>query len=248
MNQIDQIIKTPFTMKPSFQKYIPTKFYLNKMDTDILKQRKQEYEVLKDNLWFETDTALKNNLINKAVNTLGIKEKFKSIVDFGLKIEDDILIMHEGKLEACFVAFASGWNAGDKQGKTLAELHNPVADSEILRKASDNIMRAMTSKNCYHRYTWGISSLDTLSNHPLHEKPNYSTLEDLWFRVEHERTLSVTLGQTALFLINVSTYPLTQILKTYGNLLKQSINSMTENVLNYKNLHRTKELLNERFA
>ena len=62
--------------------------------------------------------------------------------------------MHEGKLEACFVAFASGWNAGDKQGKTLAQLHNPVADSEILRKASDNIMRAMTSKvrliHCLH--------------------------------------------------------------------------------------------------
>ena len=244
MIPVDQIIKTPFTMKPSFQKHTPIKFYLNTMNTDILEQRKKEYDVLGKNLWFETSTALKNNLIQKTVKALGIKERVKNIVDFGLRIEDDILIMHEGKLEACFVAFASGWNAGDKQGKTLTQLHNPVADSEILRKASNSIIRAITSKDCYHRYTWGISPLNTLSNHPLHEKPNYSTLEELWFRVEHERTMAIIEGKTALFLINVSTYPLIQILKTYGTLLKESINSMTENVLKYKNLHLTKELLN----
>ena len=152
--------------------------------------------------------------------------------------------MHEGRLEACFVAFASGWNAGDKQGKTLSELHNPVADNEILRKASDSIMRAMTSDKCYHRYTWGISPLGTLSNHPLHNRPSYDTLDSLWLRVEHERTMAITLGKTALFLIQVSTQPLTQVIKKHGKLLKDSINSMTENVLTYKNLHRTKELLN----
>ena len=159
-------------------------------------------------------------------------------------VEDDILIMHEGRLEACFVAFASGWNAGDKQGKTLSELHNPVADNEILRKASDSIMRAMTSNKCYHRYTWGISPLGTLSNHPLHNRPSYDTLDSLWLRVEHERTMAITLGKTALFLIQVSTQPLTQVIKRHGKLLKDSINSMTETVLTYKNLHRTKELLN----
>ena len=244
MIPIDQIVKIPFTMKPSFEKYTQTKFHLDKMDKDILQERRKELDALGQNIWFETDTAKENDLVNKTTAALGITKKYNSIVDFGLDVEDDILIMHEGRLEACFVAFASGWNAGDKQGKTLSELHNPVADSERLRKASDNIMRAMTSDKCYHRYTWGISPLGTLSNHPLHNRPSYDTLDHLWLRVEHERTMAITEGKTALFLINVTTHPLTQIVKTYGALLKESINSMTENVLKYKNLHLTKELLN----
>ena len=241
---MNNIIKVPFTMKPSFEKYTQTKFHLDKMNKSILQERRKELDALGENVWFETDTAKENDLVNKTTAALGITKKYKSIVDFGLDVEDDILIMHEGRLEACFVAFASGWNAGDKQGKTLSELHNPVADNEILRKASDSIMRAMTSDKCYHRYTWGISPLGTLSNHPLHNRPSYDTLEHLWLRVEHERTMAITLGKTALFLIQVSTQPLTQVIKKHGKLLRDSINSMTENVLTYKNLHRTKELLN----
>ena len=213
------------------------------MNKSILQERRKELDALGENVWFETDTAKENDLVNKTTTALGISKKYNSIVDFGLDVEDDILIMHEGRLEACFVAFASGWNAGDKQGKTLSELHNPVADNEILQKASDSIMRAMTSNKCYHRYTWGISPLGTLSNHPLHNRPSYDTLEHLWLRVEHERTMASTLGKTALFLIQVSTQPLTQVIKKHGKLLRDSINSMTENVLTYKNLHRTKELI-----
>ena len=240
---MNNIIKVPFTMKPSFEKYTRTKFHLDKMNKSILQERRKELDALGENVWFETDTAKENDLVNKTTAALGISKKYNSIVDFGLDIEDDILIMHEGRLEACFVAFASGWNAGDKQGKTLSELHNPVADNEILQKASDSIMRAMTSNKCYHRYTWGISPLGTLSNHPLHNRPSYDTLEHLWLRVEHERTMAITLGKTALFLIQVSTQPLTQVIKKHGKLLRDSINSMTENVLTYKNLHRTKELI-----
>ena len=240
---MNNIIKVPFTMKPSFEKYDRTKFHLDKMNKSILQERRKELDALGENVWFETDTAKENDLVNKTTASLGISKKYDSLVDFGLDVEDDILIMHEGRLEACFVAFASGWNAGDKQGKTLSELHNPVADNEILRKASDSIMRAMTSNKCYHRYTWGISPLGTLSNHPLHNRPSYDTLDSLWLRVEHERTMAITLGKTALFLIQVSTQPLTQVIKKHGKLLKDSINSMTETVLTYKNLHITKELL-----
>ena len=240
---MNNIIKVPFTTKPSFEKYARTKFHLDKMNKSILQERRKELDALGENVWFETDTAKENDLVNKTTTALGISKKYNSIVDFGLDVEDDILIMHEGRLEACFVAFASGWNAGDKQGKTLSELHNPVADNEILQKASDSIMRAMTSNKCYHRYTWGISPLGTLSNHPLHNRPSYDTLEHLWLRVEHERTMAITLGKTALFLIQVSTQPLTQVIKKHGKLLRDSINSMTENVLTYKNLHRTKELI-----
>ena len=69
----------------------------------------------------------------------------KDIKQLGLAIEDDVVIMHRGKLEACFVAFPSSWNAGEKVGKSLTELHEPIADNEALLRASDGIMRAMCS-------------------------------------------------------------------------------------------------------
>ena len=40
--------------------------------------------------------------------------------------------MHNGKLEVCFVAFPSRWNAGDNRIKSLAELHEPIADNEAI--------------------------------------------------------------------------------------------------------------------
>jgi len=160
-------------------------------------------------------------------------------------IEDDVVIMHKGKLEACFVAFPSSWNAGEKVGKSLEELHEPIADNEALLRASNGIMRAMTSGQSYHRYTWGISSLNGYSNHPLYEKPDFDSLDDLTFRVEHERTATVIKDTTAVFLIHVDTYPLKEVLKTDFRLIKESVDSMSENVLQYKNLVKVKELMNE---
>ena len=153
--------------------------------------------------------------------------------------------MHNGKLEACFVAFPSSWNAGEKMGKTLAELHEPIADNEALVRASDGIMRAMTGEQSYHRYTWGISSLDGYSNHPLYQKPDFDSLDDLTFRVEHERTVTVTKDTTAAFLIHVDTYPLEDVLKWDYGLIKGAVDSMSASVLEYKNLKKVKELLSE---
>ena len=71
-------------------------------------------------------------------------------------------------------------------------------------------------------------------------------LDDLYFRIEHERTLTVD-KDTAAFFIDVEVMPLSTVfhLKTeYRNLIKDSINSMSENVLAYKNLEEVKEMIN----
>ena len=144
-----------------------------------------------------------------------------------------------------FCCVHSSWNDGEKVGKSLAELHEPIADNEALLRASDGIMRAMTSGQSYHRYTWGISSLDGYSNHPLYDKPEFDSLDDLTFRVEHERTMTVIKDTTAVFLIHVDIYPLKEVLKTDFGLIKGAIDSMSESVLQYKNLIKVKELMNE---
>ena len=245
------MIRVPFTMSATFATYPFAKMMMHTQTISIyanewtLDERISEYDNLKDDIWFETDVAKDNDLVNKTSESLGLNQNFSSILGLGLEIEDDILIMHEGKLESSFVAFASSWNVGDKQGKTLQELHSPIADGDKLRNASARIMKAITGNNCYHRYTWGISPLGKRSNHPSYEKPDFDSIDDLWFRVEHERTIPVEKGKTCALLISVDIFPLKDVLKTDGELLQKSIDSMTDNVLVYKNLKKVKKLVNE---
>jgi hypothetical protein len=154
--------------------------------------------------------------------------------------------MYKGKVEAAFVAMASSWNPRTVQGKTLSEVHQPVADNEMLLKASDGIWRSMTSGKSFHRHVWGISPLKKLSNHPRHKKPEFKSLNDLYFRIEHERTLTVD-KDTAAFFIDVEVISLSTIFQLkheYRDLIKESINSMSENILAYKNLEEVKEMIN----
>jgi hypothetical protein len=250
----EHVIRTPFDMKPIFNEGKKPSFNVNETDLEIQAQKVIELDNLGENIWFETQIAKEEKLVEKTAAKLGLFNEHdnyqvftecSNVKQLGLAIEDDVVIMHNGKLEACFVAFPSSWNAGEKVGKSLVELHEPIADNEALIRASDGIMRAMCSGKSFHRYTWGISSLSGYSNHPLYEKPDFDTLDDLTFRVEHERTVTVIENTTAVFLIHVSTYPLKDVLKTDFGLIKESIDSMSDNVLEYKNLKKIKRLLNE---
>lgn len=250
----EHVIRNPFDMKPVFNPCENPKFNANETDIQIQAQRKIELDNLGPDIWFETDVAKEEKLAERTAATLGLFNQHddyqlftecNSIKDLGLAIEDDVVIMHRGKLEACFVAFPSSWNAGEKVGKTLNELHEPIADNEALVRASEGIMRAMSSGQSFHRYTWGISSLSGYSNHPSYERPDFDSLDDLTFRVEHERTATVIKDTTAVFLIHVDIYPLKEVLKTDFGLIKESIDSMSDNVLEYKNLNKVKELMSE---
>ena len=250
----EHVIRTPFDMKPVFTQCENPKFNANETDLEIQAQKKIELDNLGPDIWFETDVAKEEKLAERTAAILGLFNQHddyqlftecNSIKDLGLAIEDDVVIMHRGKLEACFVAFPSSWNAGEKVGKTLNELHEPIADNEALVRASEGIMRAMSSGQSFHRYTWGISSLSGYSNHPSYERPDFDSLDDLTFRVEHERTATVIKDTTAVFLIHVDIYPLKEVLKTDFGLIKDSIDSMSDNVLEYKNLNKVKELMSE---
>ena len=250
----EHVIRVPFDMRPIFKPCLKPSFNANETDLEIQAQKVIELNNLGKDVWFETPTAIEEKLVYDTAKKLGLfnqHDKQNSLIEcdnikqLGLAIEDDVVIMHKGKLEACFVAFPSSWNAGDKVGKSLAELHEPIADNEALVRASDGIIRAMTSGQSFHRYTWGISSLGGYSNHPKYDKPEIKNLDNLYFRVEHERTMTVIKDETAVFLIHVDVYPFKEVWETDNGLIKQAIDSMSENVLEYKNLIKVRELIHE---
>jgi hypothetical protein len=240
---IKEIVQTPYSTAPRFTPidFVEFKDYLQ----EAFEERLNEYNTLMGDMSFESDLAVEKKLVKKTSEAMNI-EPFNDIIEMGLEIPDDVIIMHKGKVEAAFVAMASSWNPKQVEGMTLEEVHQPVADNEMLLRASDGIWRSMTSGKSFHRHVWGISPLKSLSNHPRHKKPSFKSLDDLYFRIEHERTLTVD-EDTAAFFIDVEVMPLSTVfhLKTeYRNLIKDSINSMSENVLAYKNLEEVKEMIN----
>ena len=248
---IKEIVQTPYTTSPRFTPIDSVKFkvYLQ----DAFEERLNEYNTLLGDMSFESDLAVEKKLVKKTSEAMNepfqdgsFPEPYNDIIEMGLEIPDDVIIMHKGKVEAAFVAMASGWNPGKVAGMTLSEVHEPVADNEMLVRASDGIWRSMTSGKSFHRHVWGISPLKSLSNHPRHKKPSFKSLDDLYFRIEHERTLTVD-EDTAAFFIDVEVLPLKTVFhlkNEYRDLIKDSINSMSENVLAYKNLEEIKEMIN----
>ena len=248
---IKEIVQTPYSTSPKFTPCggVQFKEYLQ----DDFEARLIEFNTLMGDMSFESDLAVEQKLVKKTSEAMNepfqdgsFPEPYQDIIDMGLEIPDDIIIMHKGKVEAAFVAMASSWNPRNVQGKSLSEVHQPVADNEALIRASEGIWRSMVSGKSFHRHVWGISPLKGLSNHPRHKKPPIKSLNDLYFRIEHERTLTVD-KDTAAFFIDVEVHPLSAIFhlkEEYRDLIKQSINSMTENILAYKNLEEVKEMIN----
>ena len=242
---IKEIVQTPYTTSPRFTPIDSVEFkdYLQ----EAFEERLIEYNTLMGDMSFESSLAEEKKLVKKTSEAMNI-EPFNDIIEMGLEIPDDVIIMYKGKVEAAFVAMASNWNPRSVQGKTLAEVHEPVADNEMLVRASDGIWRSMTSGKSFHRHVWGISPLKSLSNHPRHwpETFEVKSLYDLYFRIEHERTLTVD-EDTAAFFIDVEVMPLSTVFhlkNEYRDIIKDSINSMSENILAYKNLEHVKELIN----
>ena len=230
-------VKTPFTNNPSMVRYegIP---YNKNPNQYYIKQKKKELKHNKEKLIGEsklsTDIELK-----KLVTTYIQVEKSLSLEELTLVLEEDFAVMHKGKMELASVCFPSGWIPTNKLGKNLSTIHKPVADNDQLIKSSKKLSEYMY-KQSIRRWVWTITTYPELSNFPGFEKPKVSKLENLYFRVETQTSVPLN-DETSLFLIKVEVVPLSKI---WNIKILESINSMSENVLNYKDLLQIKKLLN----
>lgn len=245
----DTIIKIPYTTSPHMEIYNGTLVTLSSEST--ITEKKKEIEFHNNistgsnhNLWFQSDVACYHKLVYKLSHLLKVNPTY-SIVDLGLQINEDIAILHHGKLEACFFAFPSGWNPGDKQGKTLQELHQPVGDGEVLQKMSNKLAQLMSSKYNYSRWVWTISSTSNKSNHPVYPLNQPTGLEDLWWRTEYQTTTPIQSNSSSAFFVQVSTIKFNTLPRYTQLRIRDSINTMSDNVLTYKNLHIVKTILND---
>ncbi len=230
-------IKTPFTNNPSMQKYSGD--LINKLPrSKYIEEKINQISLRESELCGETELFQNLQLVDK-VSTLLEMEKFNTLKDLSTEIEEDIAVMHKGKLEAISFCFPSGWIPTEALGQDFAFLHEPVADNDLLIKSSQKLSKYMCS-HTIQRWVWNVTTIQDLSNHPTINRPEITSFDDLYFRLETQTSAPVD-KETSLFLVLVEVFPLNEV---WNSSILKSINSMTESVLEYKNLIEIKKYLN----
>ena len=230
----------PYTTRPSFKR-LTGPLFNSQPDSRYIEQKLKEH-VSTPGIAFQ-DTSADQAVKNTAAR---LNLSAENIFELGALLEEDIVVMHHGRLSAAFVAFPSGWAPDQKAMKTLAEIHEPVADGTDLIAASNRIADMMCNgQGPWHRYVWTVTANPNLSNHPKYPSPEAKTVNDLYFRYEYQTFDTVTVGETSVFLIKTVVVPFKEYVDTQEKfcIIKNSIDSMSDNILTYKNLHKIKLLL-----
>jgi hypothetical protein len=233
--QID-FVKVPYTTRPNMIRNTGPVFS-SSPDREIIKAKKIELEKHGTDLWAQ-QLGLES-VIQKASEYCNVFSN--NIVDLALRLEEDVAVMHKGKLAAICFCFPSGFRPSEIIGMPLSDIHKPVADGDTLVKASPSIARVMCEQPSFRRWVWSINMNPDLSNHPSTKKDIVpQDIDDLYFRVETQTTASVD-DDTSLFFVKVDVVPLREV---WCQQILDSLNSMTDNILTYKNLHQAKKILN----
>ena len=159
-------IKVPFSNNPSMQKYDGPLFNTNP-DEKYLSEKQLQLKRYGKDLFGQTDQYQSSDLNKKVSQTLGL-EGTESLLETAMQIEEDLAVMHNGKLEAICFCFPSGWIPGRELKADLSKLHQPVADNDLLLKSSEKLSQHM-NKQTIRRWVWNVTT--GLSNHPSEERP-----------------------------------------------------------------------------
>jgi hypothetical protein len=245
------VVEVPYTTSPKMSRYEGPLIDAHS-DPLYLEAKCRELALLGSELCAQQNTEQTQELISKAASALNLPEArtIRKIEDLALHLNEDLALLENDMLTAICFCFPSSWVPAKRLGMALAEIHHPVADGERLVQASPKIAHVMSDpqQGSFRRYVWTISNSAELSQHPLRKSNAIPTgVEDLYYRLETQTTMPITTshGRASLFLVKVEVCPLMVFWQNPEQRAQicASIQSMSEAVLEYKNLHSIKALL-----
>lgn len=178
------------------------------------------------------------------------KDSYEFFQALTLSLQEDFALMvpnADGVLSAqvLSVCFPSGWNPLEKLGKSLLEIHGPVADNQALQRATPAMAQAMMSKGPFIRYVWTLAGNGQLARAPNDDTlANIYRMDDLWFRCERQLTIPLA-GHASLFLIRVFVAPYLTVVNSSARQqqMLDALRAMSPAMIAYKNISRAVELI-----
>ena len=234
-------VKVPYTVGPDIVKYEGPAFNADP-DPAYLLEKKRELEM--------HGTHVCGTISNDYLQHLNAFCGFDvntTLPEICIGLEEDIAILKGGHLHTIGFCFPSGFYPTQKLGLSFFDMHLPVGDGESLRRSSEKVSALISKQDAmFRRYVWTLSSLPSLSQLPSYVRPVPQTVDDLYFRTETQTTVGID-GSICLFFVKVNMHPLQQVWDDpeKRTLIVDSINLMSEAVLDYKNLRIIKEIINK---
>ena len=147
----------------------------------------------------------------------------------------------DGSIPWLAVALPSHWAPEEKIGRRFAEVHAPVADGDLLRKAGASLLRLVTGSDRWERFVWNVTDQPRLHAHPSRvdgERWRHTVVADAWWRTERQTFLPLPQHRQAVFTIQVEVRRLAAAIDTpeRAAALHAAIASMSEAVLAYRGL------------
>jgi hypothetical protein len=236
-------VKVPYTVSADITKNTGEVFN-SKPSEEYISQKTKEISLYRDKLLHTQQDA--HDHVRALSIYCGFNETEK-IEEIAFQLEEDIAILHRGVLKAICFCFPSGFVPTNKIGMNFFDMHLPVADGDRLRAASNKVTELISKEGAsFKRYVWAVSSLSSLSQLPLYTRPEPLNLSDLYFRTETQTKIGIP-GDLCFFFVKVNMAPLINLWEDIEKrkLIIASINSMSEDVLAYKNLHEIKSILSK---
>ena len=221
-------------------------------DPRYIEAKRNELATLRPDLSVQQDAEQTQELISKAALALNLPDArtIRKIEDLALRLNEDVALLEDDILTAICFCFPSSWVPAKRLGMPLAQIHHPVADGERLVQASPKIAHVMSDpqQGSFRRFVWTISNSPQLSQHPSRKSNGIpQVVEDLYYRLETQTTMPIITpkGRASLFLVKVEVCPLMVFWQNPEQRAQicASIQSMSDAVLEYKNLHLIKALL-----
>jgi len=233
-------VKVPYTVGPDIVKYQGAAFNANP-DPGYLQEKKKELELHGSHIC----GTISNDYLHHLNAFCGFDIN-TSLPQICTQLEEDVAILKDGHLHTIGFCFPSGFYPVQKLGLSFFDMHLPVGDGETLRRSSEKVSALISKQNTmFRRYVWTLTSLTSLSQLPSYTRPTPQSINDLYFRTETQTTVGIG-GDICLFFVKVNMHPLQQVWDDpeKRTLIVDSINSMSEAVLDYKNLGLIKRILN----
>ncbi len=173
------------------------------------------------------------------------------LLEIARHVQEDLAIIGDDAergfpLIAGAIAFPSGWCIGDKVGKSLLAIHEPVPEyATELNPPTERLMQRLKPGRPVWRMNWGVRPSGQLDQSPRHQlylrqRRAWITAEnagsECFFRVERQTLARLQPSGAILFAIHTHCAPLNELSTLQRKHLVGVIRTCSDETLDYKGI------------
>lgn len=256
-------VRVPFRMHPGLARLGPDAVHLTPLrpGSPLHREKRalQQLGSIRQAMpGFDASAALSTLRIHAA--RAGVSAHDIDTLPLELQVEEDLVILdtQTARVPWMCVSVPSRWAPEEKLGRTLPEVHQPVADGAALAAAMPAILRVLASGAHWERYVWTLTPSPQYDQHPhrhaivpwpLAAAPD-EFARQCYLRAERQTFIPIldadgSPGKQTVFTIRVMLEPLSSAVRSPGDALRlhDALASMSDAVLHYKSLAEARPML-----